>query len=204
MIELKDAQEQMNRMIGLKFGPRASQQRQEVLRVMRTARTVLILGGAVTSWIDGQVEFPKPAELRQIIEALNAAHDEAVGKARTACTACGGSGWVEMRGANSFDSSIVTGSRACICRTAGQPVVADRDACATCQGHGFYGGVIGGRFAGAWKWCDCAAGRERQVHEPNLIAEANVAREKCIRAPMPRRKGFQPVGAHLEPYHGTF
>ena len=49
MIELKQAQEQMNRIIGLKFGPKAGQERAEVLRVMQAARTFLVLDAAVTS-----------------------------------------------------------------------------------------------------------------------------------------------------------
>jgi len=205
MIELKNAQEQMNRMIGLKFGPRASQQRGEVLRVIRTARTVLIAEAAITSWIDSQPDFPKPAEIRAIISALNQTHDQKASGARAVCIACGGSGWVQTRGINSFDGLEVTGAKACVCRSMGQPVVVDRDACATCRGHGLYGGQIGtGQFDGPWKWCGCPAGEGRRSREPGLVSEANAAREKII-----RKFGAKPLHGMLkqlaeEPYYGDF
>jgi hypothetical protein len=78
MIELKDAQAQMERMMGLEFGPRGREQRQEVLSRMCQARTVLILQGAVTAWLDGNIKFPKPAEIAAIITGLNVRHDEVI------------------------------------------------------------------------------------------------------------------------------
>ena len=205
MIELKDAQAQMNRMIGLKFGPRASQQKVEVLRVMRNARTATILESAVTSWIDSQPDFPKPSEIRAILTGLNAMHDEAAGKARAACIACGGSGWVIVDGVNPFDGLKVTGAKPCSCRSTGMPVVRDADACATCGGDGLYGGRIGTQFDGPWKWCDCPAGRDRREKEPDAVAEGNIAREKLI-----RRFGPKPLPGMLrqlaenDAYHGEF
>ena len=205
MIELKEAQAQMQRMMDLEFGPRGREQRAEVLRVMRTARTFLILESAVTSWVDSQPKFPKPAEMRMIIVSLNETHDEKVSSARSVCIACGGSGWVQTRGIDSFDGLEVDGAKQCVCRQMGQPVVADRDACVTCGGHGIYGGQIGtGQFDGPWKWCGCPAGEERRSREPGLVSEANTAREKII-----RKFGSKPLPGMLkqlaeEPYHGEF
>lgn len=78
MIDLKTAQAQMERMIGLEFGPRGREQRQEVLSRMCQARTVLILQSAVTAWLDSNPKFPRPAEIAAIITNLNIAHDEAI------------------------------------------------------------------------------------------------------------------------------
>lgn len=206
MIELKDAQEQLNRLIGLKFGPRAQKQREEVLRVMRDARTVLILEAALTSWIDTQPDFPKPSEIRSIIASLNEKHDAAVAGARKECIACAGSGWVQVRGISRFDGTEVTGARECSCRQTGRPVVADSDACATCKGNGLYGGQIGtGRFDGPWKWCGCPDGERRRRKEPELVNEANAAREKLI-----RKFGDKPMAqmvsqlAQDDQYYGDF
>jgi hypothetical protein len=78
MIEVKFAQEQMTRMIGLAFGPRAQEQRREVLRAMMESRSETILGAAVTSWIDSNPNFPKPAEMRAVIGSLNVSDIEAL------------------------------------------------------------------------------------------------------------------------------
>jgi hypothetical protein len=78
MIELKEAQAEMERMMHLEFGPRGREQRQEVLKCICQARTVLILQGAVTSWLEQNPKFPKPAEIRTIIASLNVSHDEAI------------------------------------------------------------------------------------------------------------------------------
>ncbi|MGB6193565.1 MAG: hypothetical protein WBF42_13945 [Terracidiphilus sp.] len=79
MIDVKDAQAQMERMMQLDFGPRGREQRQEVLRVMCGARTVLIVQSAVTAWLDAaNPKFPKPGELGQIITSLNVTHDQAM------------------------------------------------------------------------------------------------------------------------------
>lgn len=206
MIDVKDAQAQMERMMQLDFGPRGREQRQEVLRVMCGARTVLIVQSAVTAWLDAaNPKFPKPGELGQIITSLNVMHDEAAGKARAACIACGGSGWVIVDGVNRFDGLKVTGAKPCSCRSTGMPVVRDSDACATCGGDGLYGGRIGTRFDGPWKWCDCPAGRDRREKEPDAVAEGNIAREKLIRRfgpkPLP---GMLRLLAEDDAYHGEF
>ena len=199
MIELKDAQAQMNRMIGLKFGPKGSQERVEVLRVMRTARTPSILEAGVTSWIDSQPDFPRPSEMRAILSGLNVIDDEEAGKATRGCVACGGSGWVEVRGISRFDGLEASGAKACLCRSTGQRVVDDRDACSRCGGRGIYGGQIGmGRFDGPWRWCECLAGQKRSAREPGLIDEANRARA-VLTTPRGRK-----IIAQLEPYHGEF
>jgi hypothetical protein len=79
MIDLKDAQHQLERMMQLDFGPRGREQRQEVLRLMCQSRTVMICAAAVTSWMDsGNTKFPKPGQLGEIITSLNVQHDQAV------------------------------------------------------------------------------------------------------------------------------
>ena len=206
MIDLKHAQEQLNRMRNLNFGPRANQERAEVLRVMQAARTFLVLDAAVSSWIDNQAEFPKPAEIRSIIASLNEAHDQAVYSARRVCIACGGSGWVPTRGMNHFDGSEVSGAKACLCRSIGQPVVSDGDTCSTCRGFGVYGGQIGtGKFDGPWKWCACEVGIDRRNREPELVAESNTARQKIIRKFGPKAlPGMLQQLADEDQYHGEF
>lgn len=125
------------------------------------------------------------------------------------CTLCGGTGLflVEGKGRGQFANENYSAVRECICKRMGAPVVHE-DGCNRCQGHGIYGGLIGTQYDGPWKWCDCAAGRERQQREPNLITETNVAREKCIRMDRKRSgKGLQPISALLggiESYHGDF
>ena len=87
--------------------------------------------------------------------------------------------------------------------------------CRTCFDCGLYGGLIGTKYDGPWKWCECPTGVRRREREPGLVAEANTAREKLI-----RRFGSKPItqmvrsGGHLvvgEPrdrnqdeYHGDF
>lgn len=45
--------------------------------------------------------------------------------------------------------------------------------CRRCQDSGVYGGALDGTFAGPWKWCDCAAGHELRLNQPegNYIHE---------------------------------
>lgn len=207
MIDLKTAQAQIERMMGLDFGPKGTEQRREVLRVLQTAATTAIAETAVTQWIDtpDQSKFPKPGQLRSLIQPLNESHFAKAGQARQACIACGGSGWVETRGINRFDGLEVSGSRECICRTNGTPVVADTDACSRCGGHGVYGGDATGQYAGPWKLCGCSAATRRQERDPVAVIEANVAREKLI-----RRFGEKPIKAMVraletqDAYHGEF
>lgn len=208
MIELKDAQRQLERMIGLKFGPRAAQARTEVLKVLRDSGTVDIAESVVTQWLDARSEFPTPAELRVLLTPLNASWMEARQKRLSACVICEGTGWEPMRGVNSFDGNVVTGVRPCECRRTGIPITREDWGCKRCQGHGIYGGAIGGEFRGPWKWCDCATGRARQVREPGIVREANVAREKLMRPKAPRGGGLRPIAAIAaiteDPYHGEY
>lgn len=79
------------------------------------------------------------------------------------------------------DQMILSVAEPCACRKFGRPIVRGSDACSRCQGHGIYGGHIGGKYDGPWKWCDCEAARHRQGLEPSLIDEANVARNKLLK-----------------------
>lgn len=58
--------------------------------------------------------------------------------------------------------------------------------CSRCQDHGFYGGSIGGRYAGPWHWCDCGAAADRRERDPDLVEEANAERGRLIRIFAPR------------------
>jgi hypothetical protein len=124
------------------------------------------------------------------------------------CVICGGSGWAPFEGPGRgmakgpFHDMTYRGVRECICKRLGAPVVHE-DNCNRCHGHGCYGGVLGTQFAGIWKWCNCAAGLERREREPDLVAQANRARE-IITTPKARGKGLQPVRDLLELYYGEF
>lgn len=76
------------------------------------------------------------------------------------------------------DQTILTFAEPCVCRKLGRPIVRPDDACKRCQGCGIYGGHMGGKFAGEWKWCDCEAAENRKTLEPELINEANYWRDK--------------------------
>ncbi len=52
--------------------------------------------------------------------------------------------------------------------------------CLTCQGFGYYGGHIGGRYAGEWKWCTCDAAANRRIEEPDFVDVANKERAELI------------------------
>lgn len=66
-------------------------------------------------------------------------------------------------------------------RAARVPEPAVKHKCSRCQDCGIFGGEISGKFAGPWKWCDCATAQTRMAIEPNIIVEANQAREKLVR-----------------------
>ncbi len=78
------------------------------------------------------------------------------------------------------EQMILSAAEPCACRKFGRPIVRESSACERCKGHGFYGGHIGGKFAGEWKWCDCEAARNRQALEPGIMDEANYWRDKLM------------------------
>jgi hypothetical protein len=124
------------------------------------------------------------------------------------CVICGGSGRAPFMAAGRgmtrgpFADMTYSGVRECICKRLGAPVVHE-DNCSRCHGWGIYGGLIGTQFTGVWKWCDCAAGKDRRQREPDLIEQANRARD-VITKPKVRGKGLQSVGVLLDTYHGDF
>ena len=78
--------------------------------------------------------------------------------------------------------------------------------CRTCQDDGFYGGQLGGVYAGPWKWCQCFAGDEKRRCEPNLVAEANEVREILLKGfADPKKPGMRQAGAAaMDEYSGEF
>jgi hypothetical protein len=80
--------------------------------------------------------------------------------------------------------------------------------CPICHDAGFFGGHLpGNKNAGPWQWCDCAAAREERHRNPNLVDDANRAREKLI-AKFPGAASMGEIvntlAARKEIYHGTF
>ncbi len=69
--------------------------------------------------------------------------------------------------------------------------------CKRCHGCGFYGGLIGGKYAGEWKWCDCEAAQVKQERDPEFIDVANKERveliERINRATKTKRGRTEPM-----------
>lgn len=81
--------------------------------------------------------------------------------------------------------------------------------CARCHGFGYYGGHLGGQYAGPWKWCDCENGKRNRFEIPELVNEANANREKLLRrfAVSMKKHGIivEPEMKHVgDEYHGDF
>lgn len=78
--------------------------------------------------------------------------------------------------------------------------------CGRCQGCGFYGGHLGGKYAGPWKWCDCQAARLMQREEPDAIEDMNAVRDKLLKLASTLTKPAARVitKAAGEEYHGDF
>lgn len=178
MISEKVAAGVVGIMIGLQDFPANEIRRRKLVKAFRSADTEAIAARAISHWVSDSNRCPNPEEIRSIIMDLNAKHREDVGSARAKCVACSGTGWVEMRGINRFDGLIVTGSKPCVCRSMGQPVVEDKDACPKCGGHGLHGGRIGTDHDGPWETCLCAAGRTEDAQR--RVDEGNAARDKIL------------------------
>lgn len=88
-----------------------------------------------------------------------------------------------------------------------EPIRRENYRCSRCQDCGFYGGHIGGRYAGPWKWCDCAASWAKQAGDPHLVDDSNVVREKLLHK-FPSAKGrsapADPMRPVQEIYYGEF
>lgn len=91
----------------------------------------------------------------------------------------------------------------------------DPSHCKRCQNFGAYGGKIGTKYDGEWKWCDCEAAREKQRIEPDLVVIANQERNELIErlAKAPRLIGRNGPHSNVirtiaaisnEDYHGEF
>lgn len=98
------------------------------------------------------------------------------------------------------EQTVATAADVCPCKLpGGRIVVPGEPFCRRCQDFGYYGGKLAGEFAGEWKWCDCAAGRERQSSESGLVDEANAARAKLLAIPShdKARRGYRDVAGLL-------
>jgi len=87
--------------------------------------------------------------------------------------------------------------------------------CKRCQNFGAYGGKIGTKYDGEWKWCDCEAAIEKRRVEPDLVVLANETRNRLIeiisKSPKmigrsgPRSNVIRTIAAiSNEDYHGEF
>ena len=75
--------------------------------------------------------------------------------------------------------------------------------CRSCQDEGFYGGRIGGLYAGPWKWCNCFAAQEKRARRPDLVDEANEVREKLLKR-FPERPEYAALAPAIDGYQGEF
>lgn len=74
--------------------------------------------------------------------------------------------------------TILSGAVACACQSG--TVTNDIGfLCSRCRDFGFYGGEIGGQYAGPWRVCSCRAGEKPGVNEK--VDEANTARDKILK-----------------------
>lgn len=194
----------------------------DLVSVLRTARTDAIAIDSVNVWIDDQPRCPRPSELRTLIESKNVGYDSQKAK----CPNCDGCGFITVwqlvtyKG-NSFlidkredlpgldyasamefaaklpdHQTVLSAARPCECATEYQAPAT----CRTCKGFGFYGGYLGTAYDGVWKLCACAAG---DTEAQRKVDEANDARAKLI-----LRFGTKPVTAIIQQqaddYHGEF
>jgi hypothetical protein len=180
MLSKLKAGEALESLMGLEGFPANVVRRNQLLKAFQQADSAEIARRSISLWVSDSSRCPGPEEIRSIISELNVKHREETRIATAACIACGGSGFVEMRGINRFDGLVVTGAKPCVCRSMGQPVVIDKDACSMCGGHGLHGGHIGTNHDGPWEVCLCSAGRTEDAQR--RVAEGNVARDKIIAA----------------------
>lgn len=90
MISQTEAAHQMERLSGLDFYPREDGGKKELLSALQAAKTVEVAARAVTTWLEGQRECPKPADMRRLIW-------ERQGEAeKVPVCQCGGSGWLTI------------------------------------------------------------------------------------------------------------
>lgn len=83
--------------------------------------------------------------------------------------------------------------------------------CSHCQDRGYYGGRMNGQYAGPWKWCSCAAASELRERQPELMDQANRAREKLLKISTTQRVARiarvtvpTPIEDLAEDYHGEW
>jgi len=78
------------------------------------------------------------------------------------------------------NQQIITAAKPCRCKLEG-PILASSASCKRCDDCGHYGGDLPpSRYAGPWKWCNCATAMERKNREPNLVDEANRVRDGLL------------------------
>lgn len=193
MIEKHFAAEQVNRFSGLDWFPREAAPLKELTSAMQSAANEFIAEYVTGEWLREEIRAPKPAELRRMIWGENEKRENLDKQKLSACRICGGTGFqIISRGP-------YTGARECPCRTQEVPPFPE---CGPCQGLGYYGGQIGGRYHGVWKWCDCAAGAEAQRTNPELVDVANRERSELMDRLIKRTGLIAALAA--DTYHGEF
>jgi hypothetical protein len=186
MISKEFAKSQMERLSALKRFPFNAEAKRDLVKALMGAISEAHLALYIDNLVNYETECPPLSTIRTGLAEQGRQTQEAL----KACEVCGGSGFVVVRGRSTHDGLEVTAAKLCACRSFGQPIKREHD-CPRCQGFGFYGGEIAGQYAGPWKWCDCVYGREKREREPELVAEANTAREKLIRRAISKPQDFK-------------
>jgi hypothetical protein len=210
-----DARETLDRMKGLPGFPENPVLQRQYTRVFEQADDITIARRVISLWVSDHDKFPKPSELRKLIEELNLQRREGLKGASKECWACGGTGFTIKEGRNFFSGLTVTAGVECVCRTTGKPIedpLANND-CPKCEGHGLYSTKEHGAD-GPWTfhWCLCHYGVERREREyreidegrgenalgrrPRMVdsvTEVNVARDRLLQLkikPQPARRPY--------------
>lgn len=84
---------------------------------------------------------------------------------------------VDFRKKIGANQDIIGGTIKCACHNG---VVEDQDMCQKCSNFGYGSGRLAGHNAGPWKWCDCAWAALAKSINPELVKEANTAREVLL------------------------
>jgi hypothetical protein len=225
MISKEKAREALQALIGLNDFPANVKRQNTLVKAFQTADNLTIATAAISAWVADSNKCPSPEDIRSIINSLNEANREIVAKVRSRCDACGGTGFIIVKGRNPFSDQAVTGVKDCACRQTGVPVSIQRtnSGCSMCQGHGLFSRQEHGKEGPlTFYWCMCEAGVERREREYreideergsdtllrgprkiDSVVEANTARDKLLALGPSALRKF--VGLpHSEVYHGEF
>lgn len=203
---------QVERLAGMSFFPREKAAIRELVIALKYANSMeqAELGvNEVLSSSTSDTRCPMPYDLRLIIKAIQDRHDR-----QPKCSLCHGNsvisvpvlvtykpggydvakavqlaGYsqqaiVELRGKLTEGQDIISAAVPCDCKELGRPISPGDTLCRRCHDFGYYGGRLGGQYAGEWKWCDCAAGISKRQDDPVLVDQANAIRQKLLRIPI--------------------